>query len=388
MDGFANFNLLRERLQASEKKMPLFELELLRMNALEEHRKFAQSKDAFSTNGVFYYCGAALYAISAEERERTLFSLGQGCLQNVQSNIHDGFFDHHIVLCQLHMFPHCAMLSILAMIENITDGCGAPQLIPPRYHFRLLHDVSQVFQRLIEKIPLFYPGVSIGRIEAIESPLPPPLLPPTLVYEEQFLFAVDRLVAKQSIDRLVIRDYLFKAGDDTTYDFKTMTAMGKKYLVAFSDLDELNKGPSTAYLCLALRQAKRIVGHMPFDGVVFDPFNVENRKVIEKNEFFRTEKREAEKEDKKTIRKKTERKDAEREKTEIFPEKRKLRGKRLVFLILTILFGIGILETIVMFLADAAGANLDPIPVPFLFILYSFFAALFFRLFRKEGKES
>ena len=174
MDGYANFELLRERLRAHSDQAALANLEMIRVNALDEFRELTKLGKTITLDGVTYD-DVKRHSMSVDQKERVVFSLGWECLKEANSAARDSFFDQDITLHRLNTMPHCALLHVLAMIENITDGDGAPQIITPRYNFYLTDDENNVFQDLIAKIPLFYPKVPIGKVEAIESaPSPTP----------------------------------------------------------------------------------------------------------------------------------------------------------------------------------------------------------------------
>ena len=53
MDGLANFKMLRERLQTIGNQTAFLELEMIRMNALEEFRKLTQGQ-ILTLDGITY----------------------------------------------------------------------------------------------------------------------------------------------------------------------------------------------------------------------------------------------------------------------------------------------------------------------------------------------
>ena len=163
MDGLENFKLLRERLDSCDDKNTLMQLALIRIKALEELRALIASGATVTLNKTTY-SAETWHSISADEKERALFTLGHHCLLSANANIADGFLDHDIQLNQLNILSNCAMLHVLAMIENITDGNGEPQFFTPRYNFNLTNDQGHVFQSLIAQIPLFYPKVLVGKV--------------------------------------------------------------------------------------------------------------------------------------------------------------------------------------------------------------------------------
>ena len=171
MDGRANFELLRERLTTAEDKTALMHLEMIRMNALEEFRQLTNLGKTLTVDGVTYDAEKR-QTMSVEEKERVAFSLGWECLMEAKSVSRDRFLDQDIRLRQLDVLPHCAFLHVLAMIENITDGNGAPQIVTPRYNFSLVGDENHIFRDLIEKMTLFYPEVPIGGAEEFPSTVP------------------------------------------------------------------------------------------------------------------------------------------------------------------------------------------------------------------------
>ena len=171
MDGLANFNMLRERLGKAEDKTILMHLEMIRMNALEEFRKLTQYQ-TLTLDGITYDA-VKRHSLSVEKKERVVFSLGWECIKETNSAARDKFLDTDITLRRLDTQPNCALLHVLAMIENVTDGDGAMQVIPIRYNFRLIDDNNGVFKDLITKIPLFYPKVPIGTVDNVEGEAKP-----------------------------------------------------------------------------------------------------------------------------------------------------------------------------------------------------------------------
>jgi len=167
MDGLANFGLLRERLGKAEDKTALMQLEMIRINALEEFRKLTQDR-ILMLDGITYDA-VKRHSMTVEKKERVVFSLGWECLKEAKPAARDKFFDTDITLRRLDTQPNCAMLHVLAMIENVTDGDGAPQVVAIRYNFYLIDDTNNVFRDLIDKIPVFYPKVPVGTVENIED---------------------------------------------------------------------------------------------------------------------------------------------------------------------------------------------------------------------------
>jgi hypothetical protein len=168
MDGYANIELLRERLGKSSDKTALTHLEVIRMSALEEFRELTKAGKTITVDGMTYDA-VKRHSLRVDQRERVVFSLGWECVKEAKPAARDKFLDTDVTLHQLDILPNCAFLRVLAMIENVTDGDGAPQIVPIRYSFKLVDDEKGVFRELIDKIQIFYPKVPIGTVEDIES---------------------------------------------------------------------------------------------------------------------------------------------------------------------------------------------------------------------------
>jgi hypothetical protein len=168
MDGYANFGLLRERLGNDADKTALMQLEVIRLCALEEFRELTKPGKSITLDGV-HYDDVKRHSMTVEQKERVTFSLGWACLKESKHEARDNFFDTDITLYRLNILPNCAMLHVLAMIENVTDGGGVPQVVPIRYNFYLMEDEKGTFQELIKKIPRFYPKVTIVTVETTQE---------------------------------------------------------------------------------------------------------------------------------------------------------------------------------------------------------------------------
>jgi hypothetical protein len=172
MDGYANFGLLRERLATSSDKTALTHLEMVRINALNEFHELTKLGKTITVDGMTYD-DVKRHSMRVDQKERVVFSLGWECLKKADPVARDNFLDQDITLHRLDILPHSALLHVLAIIENITDGDGAPQLIPIRTNFKLIDDNNGVFKELITKIPLFYPKVPIGTVEDVKGETKP-----------------------------------------------------------------------------------------------------------------------------------------------------------------------------------------------------------------------
>ena len=165
-ERLGNFELLRERLGKAEDKTALPQLEIIRIQALNEFRDLTKLGKTITVDGQTFDA-VRRHSMSVEERERLVFSLGWECMKGgAKMAARDNFLDVDITLHHLDILPNCAMLHVLAMIENITDGEGKPQIITPRLNFILTDDVEKVFQDLIStRLPIFYPEITIGKIK-------------------------------------------------------------------------------------------------------------------------------------------------------------------------------------------------------------------------------
>ncbi|MCL2165349.1 MAG: hypothetical protein FWH55_13415 [Oscillospiraceae bacterium] len=381
MDGYGNFLLLRERLEADKDKNALMQLEVIRINALEEFSELTKPGKTITLDGVTF-SDVKRSAMSVEERERVVFSLGWECLKKAKTASRDGFFDCDITLNRLDILPHCAMLHVLAMIENVTDGDGAPQIVKSRYNFYLMDDKKNVFKNLTGSIPMFYPKVPIGKIEAMSPACQPSIeerqLNKASIVEElnqiprlselpPLYFAVDKLIAETSINTLAVKDFVYKKSENDIYDFKTMSVLGQRHLVAYNDLQELKNGPKTGYLYLTPKQYLPIICKMPFEKIIVNPFYKQNCLLIERalvdsgvggaplqklsefdEEFAKTNNVSA-----KLAKLATPAKLAKSAKP-AKPARHSIRGKRLVFLILAVLSGLfiaGALLCVIRYLA-------------------------------------
>ena len=97
-----------------------------------------------------------------------------------------------------------------------------------------------------------------------------------------FYFAVDEL-DKEGYEALRIRDFVYIVNKGERFDdFKTMTVAGKCYLVAFTDLCQISKGPPITHHHMEPDEYLPIIKDMPFDGIVVNPFDEDNRNIIDK----------------------------------------------------------------------------------------------------------
>jgi len=447
--------------------------------------------------------------------------------KGAETTVRDGVFNVDITLHRLDTQPNCALLHVLAMIENVTDGDGAPQVVTPKYNFFLIDDVNNVFRDLINKISLFYPKVPIGTIENIESEVKPAIVktdfdesfPVEKMLTSQLLARHHFLGDAQSLNEFHRRMEACginreKAESFITSDIEIITRLDKRFLIEpsfiktwFVKLDEakLKKDPKEylinrefaiseiskifdeinwhnansaqapweldawlqiSELCfrgenpflnvavttltllgwsyeeahrylfnenkliLSVRWGKQSP-QIPFTPGVDNPKNASiqdknppkteqtvvdayKKVIIEKNSstsFFQEQSGEKHLQEKTTTTKpvkcgncnsfydsnkseqcpycKTkppvQKNIAPPIKVAVEPKKQKIRGIRILFLILAIFFGIGVFMSIIMFINAASGADMGDIPVAFLFVFYSLFTALFSWLtFRKK----
>ena len=97
------------------------------------------------------------------------------------------------------------------------------------------------------------------------------------------LFAVDFL-DQASYDSLHIKDFVHITPTlGLIEDYKTMTVMGNCYLVAFTDMNQLEKGPRSTFRTMRPDEYVQRIKDMPFDGIVVNPFDEDNRKIIGKS---------------------------------------------------------------------------------------------------------
>ena len=86
---------------------------------------------------------------------------------------------------------------------------------------------------------------------------------------------------------MVIRNFVHVLKrDDGSYayiDFKTMTEANKKWLVAFTNEEQLKTGSRTAHIEMTPDEYVPIIADMPFAGIVVNPFDDNDRKIIDKN---------------------------------------------------------------------------------------------------------
>ena len=161
-DRFGNFSLLRERLATAKDKNALMQLEMIRISALDEFREMTKPGKLFKL-GNETIDGVRRHKMSVEERESVAFSIGGEGL-DFETAVIEGCLNADITLRYSYEFPHCVMLNVLAIIENVTDGNGIPT-IPMSCNFHLLDDANNIFIDFISvKLPLFYPEVPISNI--------------------------------------------------------------------------------------------------------------------------------------------------------------------------------------------------------------------------------
>ena len=111
--------------------------------------------------------------MSVEERERLLFSFGWECLEDAKTEVSNAT-DEKLWLRQTDIFPHCAMLHVLAMIEEMDGSINFIYPAPYRFNFYLSAiDDNNTFRDLVNKIPLFYPWVTIGEVILRSDPAAP-----------------------------------------------------------------------------------------------------------------------------------------------------------------------------------------------------------------------
>ena len=117
--------------------------------------------------------GLKLHAMSIEERERMLFSFGWECLVDAKTELVNGT-NETIWLRHADIFPNCAMLHVLAMIENMDGTINTVYPAPYIFNFYLSGtDDNNTFQKLAHRIPLFYPWVTIGTVALKKNTVAP-----------------------------------------------------------------------------------------------------------------------------------------------------------------------------------------------------------------------
>ena len=93
-------------------------------------------------------------------------------------------------------------------------------------------------------------------------------------------FAIDFL-DKAGYNSLYVKDFVHIVNDGKNYDdYKTMTAGARRYLVAFTDLVQLAKGPPSTHRHLTPDEYVPIIKNMPFDGIIVNVFDKKNLNII------------------------------------------------------------------------------------------------------------
>lgn len=156
---------MRDRLDAAEDKRALMRLEMIHSNALEEFHQLTRPGGTITVNGMTIN-DVKRHSMSDVEKETVVFELGWECLKNADMKADGTYIDSIITLHRLSSTPHCAMLHVIAMIENMTDGNGESSIMMRRFNFILEDDINGEFKQLISTMPLFYPKVLIGRIDS------------------------------------------------------------------------------------------------------------------------------------------------------------------------------------------------------------------------------
>ena len=279
-----NIKLLRERLKKPEKRDAFTQLELIQENAFCEFYELVKPDKTIRIDGIPY---------SAKEWDRTLaemkmekiLSLGKGCLVNAETATpHGGFFQVNLTLQRLDILPHCAILYILTMIENVTDGNGEPPF-PFMYNFYMASDEKKIFSDLIKEIPLFYPKILIGKIELAEpanksvadkkaydviSSQETADEEPDLTELRPLWFAVQRLnpeyyntTSSGDKNSFVM---IFNCG--VIYKFQTLAY---KDIVAFTDNKKIAKAGGGDQMYMTPEQYAPILHGMPVEKIVINP---------------------------------------------------------------------------------------------------------------------
>lgn len=107
------------------------------------------------------------------------------------------------------------------------------------------------------------------------EPTPKPELPNLYV-------AMDML-DRTGYDLLTIKQFVhFNLKSGVYEDFKTLISSGKRFIVAYSELEQIKKGPPTLYRYLTPEEYLPIIDKMPFEGIIVNPFDTNTRKVIPK----------------------------------------------------------------------------------------------------------
>lgn len=96
-------------------------------------------------------------------------------------------------------------------------------------------------------------------------------------------FAMDML-DRTGYDLLSIKKFVhFNIKSGVYEDFKTMFVSGKRFIVAYSDIEQTKKGPPTSYRNLTPEEYLPIISNMPFDSILVNPFDTNARKIIQKS---------------------------------------------------------------------------------------------------------
>ena len=170
-DRLGNFALLRGRLETAENTNALMQLDQIRMNAFNEFRELTKPGKTITVDGETF-TDEKQRSMSDGEREWVVFSLGWECLKSATPVARDSYFDHDITLHHLGILPHCAMLHVLVMLENMS--IEVQQVIPFRFNFYLVDDINNMFKDLVAMLPLFYPLIIIGKVDlVIPDGIPP-----------------------------------------------------------------------------------------------------------------------------------------------------------------------------------------------------------------------
>jgi len=170
MDGLTNYNTLRDRLKSNGNQAALSELEEIQAKAQNEFRAFMESGAKITIEDE-EFTNEKRNAMSNEEKDRALFTLGSGCLEGkVDTNMVNGNLVSVVPMRLLNFFAHCAMLHVLVMLEDMEGLQEKAGFKKRKFSFVSSdHKESIDFNSFIEKIPSFYPWATTDRSSASED---------------------------------------------------------------------------------------------------------------------------------------------------------------------------------------------------------------------------
>jgi len=95
-------------------------------------------------------------------------------------------------------------------------------------------------------------------------------------------FAVE-LLDKAGYELLCVKDFVhINPGKELFEDFMTMTVLGKRFLVAFTDPGQIENAQGSSHHHMTSDVYLPIISGMPFDGIAVNPFDAAGRRIIDK----------------------------------------------------------------------------------------------------------